>query len=296
MGGMTHQGLLNLRKPAGMTSRDVVNVVQRIVRPIKVGHAGTLDPLATGVLVVCVGAATRLIEYVQRMPKTYLGAFLLGRESDTEDIEGTVVEFADPPQPTIDQLLDAASKLAGEILQRPPAYSALKIQGQRAYDLARKGKPVDLKPRPIVVHRLDVVSYRYPEMVLDIECGSGTYVRSLGRDLAESLGTAAVMSALCRTAIGGFRAENAVDPHSLTKDNLAEHLSPLSLAVECLPKVVLTPAEVERLEHGLPIARRNDLADSFEFAGMSSAGELLSILVPRGKNQLGPSLNFMPRT
>jgi tRNA pseudouridine55 synthase len=296
MGGMTHQGLLNLHKPAGMTSRDVVNVVQRIVRPVKVGHAGTLDPLATGVLVVCLGAATRLIEYVQRMPKTYRGAFLLGRESDTEDIEGTVVELADPAIPTIEQLRDAASKLTGEILQRPPAYSALKIQGQRAYDLARKGKPVDLKPRPIMVHRLKVVSYRYPELVLDIECGSGTYVRSLGRDLAESLGTAAVMSSLRRTAIGVFRVENAVDPHSLTKDNLAEHLGPLSLAVENLPKIVLSPTEIERLGHGLPIECKSLLTASPEVAGMNSAGELLSILVPRGGNQLGPSINFMPRT
>ena len=112
-----------------MTSRDVVNVVQRLVRPAKVGHAGTLDPLATGVLVVCVGAATRLIEYVQRMPKTYVGTFLLGRESDTEDIEGQVVELADPPRPTFEQLASAAAKFTGEILQRPPAYSALKVAG-----------------------------------------------------------------------------------------------------------------------------------------------------------------------
>ena len=139
---------MNLKKSGGVTSRDVVNVVQRLVRPLKAGHAGTLDPLATGVLVICVGAGTRLIEYVQRMPKTYVGTFLLGRESDTEDVEGQVVELADPPRPTLDQITDAAAKLTGEIIQRPPAYSALKVAGRRAYELARKGKPVELKSAP----------------------------------------------------------------------------------------------------------------------------------------------------
>jgi tRNA pseudouridine55 synthase len=289
---MTLKGLLNLHKPPGMTSRDVVNVVQRLVRPLKAGHAGTLDPLATGVLVICVGAATRLIEYVQRMPKTYLGAFLLGRESDTEDIEGKVAELADPPRPTFAQLESAAAKLTGDILQRPPAYSALKVAGRRAYELARKGKAVDLQPRPITVHRLEIKSYQYPEVVLEVQCGSGTYIRSLGRDLAASLGTAAVMSALVRTAIGNFRVEEAVEPALLTAENLPSHVFPLLRAVEYLPRVDLTPPEVIRLGHGLTIDRRNSLPEAAEYAGVNPAGALCSILVPRGKDQLTPSLNF----
>jgi tRNA pseudouridine55 synthase len=289
---MTLKGLLNLHKPSGMTSRDVVNVVQRLVRPLKVGHAGTLDPLATGVLVVCVGAATRLIEYVQRMPKTYLGTFLLGRESDTEDIEGQVVKLDNPPRPKLEQLSSAVAKFTGEILQRPPAYSALKVAGRRAYELARKGKPVDLKPRPITVHRLEIKSYQYPEVVLEVQCGGGTYIRSLGRDLAESLGTAAVMSALMRTAIGNFRSEEAVDPVVLTAENLPQHLFPLMRAVEYLPRLDLTPQEVTRLSHGLTIERRDSLPKADKFAGLSPAGELCSILVPRGNNILTPALNF----
>jgi tRNA pseudouridine55 synthase len=289
---MTLKGLLNLDKPPGVTSRDVVNVVQRLVRPLKVGHAGTLDPLATGVLVICLGTATRLIEHVQRRPKTYRGTFLLGRESDTEDIEGHVVELADPPRPTFEQLSAAAAKLTGSILQRPPAYSALKIAGRRAYELARKGKPVDLKPRPITVHRLEIKAYEYPELELEIECGSGTYVRSLGRDLAESLGTAAVMSTLTRTAIGSFRMEDAVEPSSLTAENLPGQLLPLLRAVEGLPHMRLTPQEVVRLGHGLTIDRRADVTEAAEYAGLNDAGELCSILVPRGKNQLTPALNF----
>jgi tRNA pseudouridine55 synthase len=289
---MTLKGLLNINKPPAVTSRNAVNVVQRLVRPGKVGHAGTLDPLATGVLVVCVGPATRLIEYVQRMPKTYVGTFLLGRESDTEDVDGRVIELVDPPRPTMQQISAASAKLTGEILQRPPAYSALKVAGRRAYELARKGKHVDLKPRPITVHRLEVKAYEYPELVLEIECGSGTYVRSLGRDLAESLGTAAVMSALNRTAIGSFRVEGAVEPASLTAENLPNQLLPLLRAVECLPKVALSPQEIARLGHGLTIPRPVSAVEAAEYAGINEAGELCTILAPRGMNQLAPTLNF----
>ena len=227
-------GLLNLDKPAGITSRDAVDLVQRLARPAKVGHAGTLDPLATGVLVICVGAATRLIEYVQRMPKRYVGTFLLGRSSATEDIDGAVTLLPDPPIPAADQIEAAAKKFVGRLLQRPPAFSALKVAGQRAYDLARRGEAVDLKPRPIEVYSLKVARYEYPELVLEIECGGGTYVRSLGRDLAESLGTAAVMSALVRTAIGPWTLDTAVDPRTLTAANWQSHLDPLRKALAAL--------------------------------------------------------------
>ena len=197
-------GLLNVHKPAGITSRDVVNRIQRVVRPVKVGHAGTLDPLATGVLVICLGSATRLIEYVQRMPKHYRGTFLLGRKSDTEDIEGEIEVLDAAPQPSIDEIHAALPQFVGTIRQRPPAYSALKVGGKRAYQLARAGQEVQLAARPIEVYSLSLQHYEYPEIVLDIQCGSGTYVRSLGRDLADGLGTGAVMSALERTAIGDF--------------------------------------------------------------------------------------------
>ena len=132
-------GLLNVNKPAGVTSRDVVNRVQRLVRPERVGHAGTLDPLATGVLVVCLGPATRLVEYLQRLRKRYRAAFLLGRTSDTEDIEGQVVELAAPPRPTPAQIAAVLPRFLGQIEQVPPAFSALKLAGRRAYELARAG-------------------------------------------------------------------------------------------------------------------------------------------------------------
>ncbi|NQU26541.1 MAG: tRNA pseudouridine(55) synthase TruB [Candidatus Nealsonbacteria bacterium] len=285
-------GIFNVNKTGGMTSRRVVDLVQGAVRPAKVGHAGTLDPLATGVLVVCVGAATRLIEYVQRMPKDYTGTFLLGRHSPTEDVDGDVVELDSPPVPTLEQIVAASRLLVGRIEQRPPAYSALKVAGRRAYKLARQGKKVDLQPRPIDVYRLDVQSYDYPELKLRIQCGSGTYVRSLGRDLAESLGTAAVMSALVRTAIGEFHVEDAAAPQEITSENCTEHLLPALRAVQQLPRVELSAGEISRIANGQSIPRETQPPDAKEIAAVDDAGRLVAILTHREPGVLRPLRNF----
>lgn len=285
-------GMFNLNKPAGMTSRQVVNRVQRLVRPAKAGHAGTLDPLATGVLVVCVGAATRLIEYVQQMPKGYTGTFLLGRHSPTEDVEGDVTELDNPPLPTREQISAAAAAFVGRIEQRPPVFSALKVHGRRAYKLARKGQPLELKPRIVTVHRVEVKTYDYPELTLQIECGSGTYIRSLGRDLAESLGTAAVMSGLVRTSIGDFRLEKAIDPKRVTRRNLSDYLLPPLRAVEALPRVGLSADDIARVRQGLTISTDVQPTDVEEFAALDDGGRLVAILTRRGPALLGPLRNL----
>jgi tRNA pseudouridine55 synthase len=285
-------GVLNLIKPAGMTSRRVVDRVQRLGRRLKAGHAGTLDPLASGVLVVCVGAATRLIPYVQAMRKRYRATFLLGRQSPTEDVEVPVTELLDPPIPSLEAIRQAARGLTGEILQRPPEFSALKVEGRRAYDLARAGKPVDLRPRPVTVYRIDVEAYEYPELRLAVECGSGTYVRSLGRDLAASLGTAAVMSQLVRLAIGSFTIEEAATLESLDKEHWADRLLAPLRAVETLPRIVLTAAEIGRLQSGQPIARQVPHQAGEELAGVCVDGRLVSILVCRGQGLWGPVCNL----
>ena len=286
--------LLNLNKRPGMTSRDVVDRVQRIVRPAKAGHAGTLDPLASGVLVCCLGEATRLIEYVQRMKKRYRGTFLLGRRSPTEDVEGLVEELPNPRRPTLDEITQAAKRLTGEILQRPPDYSALKVAGQRAYALARRGEAVELKPRPVSVYRLDVVRYEYPELELDIECGSGTYVRSLGRDLAESLETSAVMSALTRTAIGEFTLDTAVDVNELTSESLPRHLLNAATAVRELPRVDLSDVERRTLAKGIAVKITPDRLDpqQSEAAAFDAMGELAAIIGPRENGLWRPLRNF----
>lgn len=290
----TPSGLLNLNKPAGMTSRRVVDVVKRLVRPAKVGHAGTLDPLATGVLVVPVGAATRLVEYVQQMPKQYRATFLLGRHSETEDTDGEVIELDRPPIPSLDQIAKATQSLTGPIQQRPPAYSALKVQGRRAYDLARAGKAPRLEPRTVVVHRIEIDAYDYPELKLTIECGSGTYIRSLGRDLAESLGSAAVMSALVRTAIGSFRLEEAIDPGNLSPQNWTEHLrSPLK-AVELLPRIELTDEEVTHIRAGRTIPSAEPISPATDYAAVDGTGRLVAVLKARGEGLLGAKRNMPP--
>ncbi len=291
---MTPYGLLNLNKPPGITSRKVVDHVQRVVRPARAGHAGTLDPLATGVLVVCVGPATRLIQFVQRMPKTYVGTFLLGRTSPTEDVDSEVTELPNPAVPSHDQILAAAERFVGQIQQRPPAYSALKVQGQRAYKLARKEAPFELKPRPVTIHRIEVLQYAYPAMTLEIECGSGTYVRSLGRDLAESLGTAAVMSALERTAIGSFRIEEAIDLEQVSETTWISDLLPPFRAVEALPQVELSPEEAQRIRNGQTIDRPVQGEETGELAAVDDQGRLLAVLIRRGDHLLGPLRNLPP--
>ena len=248
-------GLLNINKPSGITSRRVVDYVQRLTRPDKAGHAGTLDPLATGVLVVCVGPATRLVEYIQRMPKSYRGRFLLGQQSPTDDIEGEVTQICNPPVPSQRAMEQEVARWIGTIKQRPPIFSALKVKGRRSYDLARTGRAVRLSLREVTIHAMRVVEYVYPELVLDICCSSGTYVRAVGRDLAESLGTRAVMSSLTRTAIGGFHLEDACGLDSLSPANLGGRLLPALRAVEGMPMISLTPAEATEICNGRQIAR-----------------------------------------
>lgn len=271
-------GLLNINKRPGLTSRRVVDQVARLVRPAKAGHAGTLDPLATGVLIVCIGQATRLIEYVQQMPKRYRATFLLGRSSPTEDIEGDVTMLANPTQPSLAEVQLAAGRFIGQIEQRPPAFSALKVAGRRAYALARAGQSVELQARKITIHELHVVRYEYPELEIDIACSSGTYVRSLGRDLAESLGTAAVMSALARTAIGPFVVEHAVSTDVLTPANLETHLIDPLLALSNMPRRVLADDELARLWQGRTIAGHGEVAEQ-EYAGLDCEGKLRALLI-----------------
>lgn len=279
-------GFLNLHKPAGCSSRDVVNQVQALVRPEKTGHAGTLDPLATGVLVVAVGGATRFIEYVQQQPKTYVGEFLLGRQSDTEDTTGEVVELADAPHPARDQIESVLPRFIGEIEQMPPAYSALRIAGQRAYKRARRGEEVVLAPRMIVIHKLDLLDYEYPRFQLRIECGSGTYVRSLGRDIARAVKTQAVMSSLVRTAIGPFTIENAIAGDSLVRHSVAAQLLPIRHAVAHLPRIHISEQEATELRHGRPIVLRPDVVN--ETATLEASGELVATVVTRS-GKLWPS-------
>ncbi len=284
-------GLLNLNKPSGITSRRLVDMVQRLDRSVKVGHSGTLDPLATGVVVIGVGHATRLVEYVQEMPKRYEAAFLLGRFSTTEDIEGQVTELPDAVPPPLETLEAAARSLCGDIEQRPPAFSALKVAGRRAYELARAGETPDLRARMVRVDELTITHYEYPELRVAVKCGGGTYIRSLGRDLAELVGSAAVMSQLVRTAVGDFTLAQSLDPETLTRYNLAEYLLDPRLAVHgILAELTLSADQQRRVAHGLTIPLPDLQAD--RAAALDDKGRLAAILERRPDGTFKAAKNF----
>ena len=214
-------GLLVIDKPLGYTSMGVCKKVRWLLvqggakKKVKVGHAGTLDPLATGVLVVLVGKATKLQDQHMAGEKEYVAEIDLGHFSTTDDREGehTAVEIDQPP--SREDVEQACAKFVGEIAQRPPAYSAMKIDGQRAYKLARQGEQVELKPRPVVIHEIGVVEYAYPRLVIDVRCGKGTYIRSLARDLGEALGTGGMLDGLRRTRVGEWGIDRAKTLESL---------------------------------------------------------------------------------
>jgi tRNA pseudouridine55 synthase len=291
-------GLLNVNKLAGLTSRDAVDRVERLVRPAKAGHAGTLDPLATGVLVICVGQATRLIRFVQQMRKRYLATFLLGHTSETDDIEREVVAIPNAVVPTRAMIDRVLPQFIGDIQQRPPAHSAIKIAGRRAYKLARKGADFVLADRTVTIHQIDVLRYKYPELDIDVECGSGTYIRALGRDLGAALGTAAVMSALERTAIGPFQVAQSISLDRLSPEMLLQNLQPALAAVSDLPLIKLSEAQIVEICHGRPIpmpARSETeppLIDDQEWAAVNASGDLVALLTEKRPGQLWPQHNF----
>jgi len=204
-------GFLVVDKPAGMTSRDVVNRAQFwFPRRTKIGHTGTLDPLATGVLVLCIGAATKLADRVQAMPKQYDARIRLGATSNTDDADGEVVESPTAPIPTLAMIESAIPAFVGTIQQLPPQFSALKVQGQRAYDLARRGADVPLQPRPVRVDSILLHGFNWPSLDLRIDCGKGTYIRSIARDLGAVLGVGGLVQTLRRTLVGPFAAERGI--------------------------------------------------------------------------------------
>jgi tRNA pseudouridine55 synthase len=275
---MSLNGLLNLNKPVGPTSRDVVDLIARPLKrfKVKVGHAGTLDPLASGVLVVAVGSATRLIENVQRLPKTYRTVARLGARSDTLDADGEITETENSPVPSEAQVRAVMSTQVGTILQIPPQFSALRVAGKRAYDLARAGQTVELAARPIRVDRVALLSYLWPHLKLEIDCGSGTYIRSIVRDVGDALGTGALIEVLVRTRIGPFTLDDALDPRALTAESIRSLLRPAIEAVVELPKMVLCSDEAAAIAHGKSLPSRGEWAPG-DIALVNQDGVLLAL-------------------
>jgi tRNA pseudouridine55 synthase len=252
---LAYHGLLVLDKPGGMTSRTALDRAQRWFSPdTTLGHTGTLDPLATGVLVLCVGQATRLAEYVQQMPKTYHSVFHLGATSDTDDADGTITASDVTQPPSQGEVESALRGFVGTIDQVPPAYSAAKVTGRRAYALARRGHTPKLAARAVTIHAIDLVAYDYPRLEVRMHCSKGTYVRSLARDLGVGLGCGAYVAMLRRERVGPFTTSRAVTLEASEEEARAQ-LQPLSAAVAELPRLTLTADEVTRLCHGQRLSR-----------------------------------------
>lgn len=277
-------GFLNCNKPVGFTSRDLVNVVQGRLRgqKIKIGHCGTLDPLADGVLVVGVGPAAKLVPYVHQSPKTYHGTFQLAAESPTGDLEVAPTFFTDHPVPSATDVEAACGAFVGNIRQTPPVFSAIKIDGKRAYDLAREGKSVNVPERTVQIHELRVLRYDYPELSLQITCSTGTYIRTLGIDLAKALGTVAVMTKLTRTSVGEFELQDALSLERIRSDEIADMLQPATRGVAHLPTRVVSKDEHQRLCHGLCLALPDAFKSEEAIAAVTESGELCAILTPKG--------------
>lgn len=276
----TPNGLLVLDKPAGITSRDAVNrAAGWFPRRTKLGHTGTLDPLATGVLVLCVGQATRLAEFVQEMSKSYRTDAVFGVRSDTDDADGTLTPVPGAAMPALSEVESALGRFIGTIEQVPPAFSAIKVAGRRAHDLARGGEAVELTARPVRIDRIDIVAYDPPRLTLEVYCGKGTYIRSLVRDLGDALGCGAHVATLRRLWVGPFRAEDGV---SLEDDATAVRakLLPLVSAVDELPRLRVTDAEAARLRTGQAVeAGAAELAAAHRRDGVRPDAGRVAVLV-----------------
>lgn len=257
-------GFYNVAKPPGVTSHDVVDQLRRLVgRQVRTGHCGTLDPFASGVLVLCAGHATRLAQYVQDKPKRYLAEVTLGATSATDDPQGPISPSA-AAAPSSRAVAEAVAQFVGRIQQVPPAHSAVHVDGKRAYNLARRGVEFTLSAREVMVHSIEIMRYEFPVLQIDVRCGGGTYIRSLARDIGRVLAVGGYCSSLARTAIGAFALAEAVAMENL--DPAKDLISPLA-ALEDMAKVTLDAERVVKFCMGQAVQLDPDQAAALNGSG-----------------------------
>lgn len=268
-------GILNINKASGMTSHDVVAKVRKLIKQKRVGHAGTLDPAATGVLPICIGQGTRVAEYLSESGKAYQAVITFGIVTDTYDSEGSVLRTKDASELQLEQIAAALPAFLGKQMQLPPSYSAIKLQGQPAYKRARAGETIVLEPRPIEIEQLQILDWQSPQLTLAITCSKGTYIRSLAYDLGERLGYGAHLSSLVRTRSGPF-----VLAESITLAQLGEaieqgtwngYVYPPDTALAQYPSIHLDASTSARVLHGnafhYALPTTTDLARVYDAAG-----------------------------
>jgi len=278
---MSVEGVLNVDKPHGLTSHDVVNQVRRISGIRRIGHAGTLDPLATGVLLLCLGRTTRLVEYLVGQPKTYEAVIRLGQTTNTYDAEGQVM-VDQPVAVSIDGIRAALPHFRGVIQQRPPLYSAIKRGGRPLYKLARQGIEVEIPLRTVTIYELQLLSWATPLLTIRVVCSAGTYIRSLAHDLGQVLGCGGHIAALRRTAVGVFKVETAVPLTGLKTENLFDFLQPSEVAVQHLPRLDLSAVDAATLQQGRQVARQVDQPQAELVRAYDLSGHFIGVVVANG--------------
>ena len=301
--GLGLDGILVVAKPTGPTSHDVVALVRRLAATRRVGHGGTLDPFASGVLPVFLGHATRVVEYHLGDRKAYRATVCFGASSTTDDLEGELTP-ADGPAPTRASVETALAGFVGTISQRPPAYSAIKVAGRRAYALARAGEAVVLASREVTIHELSLVSWddtdpERPVAVIDVSCSAGTYVRALARDLGAGLGSAAYLGALTRTASGPFELAEATSLDAIrtaaavSPEGLLPYLQPIDAGLEALPVVSLTESEVAAVAKGQFVRPAEGIPQGAEHYRLRAPGGALVAIASASAGRLAPDKVFV---
>jgi tRNA pseudouridine55 synthase len=270
-----------------MTSHDVVDRVRRILKEKRVGHTGTLDPLATGLLVMCVGTATRIARFLEAGDKEYAATMRLGVVTDTLDAEGRVLETRTYVPPERDRILDVLLTFSGEIMQRPPVFSAVKVGGVSSYKLARKGMPVELKPRPVTIHSIGLETYEDPLLSFTVHCSKGTYIRTLCADVGDALGTGGHLTSLVRTRSGRFKLDNALTLEELSslveQGRVLDALISIDRAIEEFPAITLSESEARKAVHGNAVASREARGAGAPFVRLyGPEGQLIGIARPDG--------------
>ncbi len=247
-------GIFNINKPTGITSHDVVAIIRKHLKQKRVGHTGTLDPLASGVLPICVGQATRVAEYLSESGKAYKAEFHFGTATDTYDAEGTITATASTTELTLNRIEETIEQFRGPQMQYPPLYSAIKIEGQPAYKRARAGETIVLDPRPIVIYALEILAWNPPRLTLAVECSKGTYIRSLAHDLGTQIGCYAYLEALIRTRSGPFILADSITldhfADAVETNTIQDYSFPSDKAIEQYPAITLDAEEAERVKHG----------------------------------------------
>ena len=247
-------GVLNIFKPKGMSSFDAVRVVKKVAGTGKVGHTGTLDPEATGVLPICIGRATKIIDYIMDSEKVYEVTLKLGIRTTTYDLEGEVLEEIDPSHLTEEEILNSINSFKGEYSQIPPMYSALKQNGVRLYELARKGIEVERKGRLVNIYNLEDIKINNPYISMKVTCSKGTYIRSLCYDIGEKLGVFATMMQLNRVKTSVFSQEKSININELTKENINDYILSMEEALEKYDKIIVNKKYVKLLVNGVRVA------------------------------------------